>query len=124
MSNVYERIENHLAAADLLDGYFVQYRRWNDANKAATLLIRKMQSGASDHLVQRVGIKLVLMTEPRQNIEQAEERLQLILRYIRANYKAPGLLFIQPISEVKGPFALSDDRAAFELDLRCLTDDQ
>ena len=125
MSELLPSVRDHLADADLLDGYRVLMYRWTDSEGTPTIVfLRSGTGGASDYLVQRPDVRIVLVTGSASDVRAGEVRMHQILRYLRHSYKAAGVLHFQPMSGVIGPSYLENGRGVFELNIRCLTDDQ
>lgn len=125
MSELLPSVRDHLASADLLDGYRVQMYRWTDGDATPVIVfLRATSSGASDYLVQRPDVRIVMVTGSASDVRDGEVRMHHILRYLRHSYKTSGVLHFQPMSGVIGPSYLENGRGVFELNIRCLTDDQ
>ena len=125
MSDLLLDVRDHLQGQDLLDGLQVQFYRWTDADGTPTFVIRRAGTGgASDHLVQRPDIRLILVTGSASDVRAGEVRMHNILRYLRGAYSSASVLNYQPMSGVIGPNYLENGRGVFELNIRCLTDDQ
>lgn len=127
MSTIIERVCDHLDAENLLAGWLVQRYRWRDSayDGRPMFVIRRMGGGGSaDYLVQNPDIQLILVTASHLDIATGEQRMVDILRYLRGNYKSPGIKYYKPMSNIIGPFELENGRGVFELNIRCMTDDQ
>ncbi|MAX51662.1 MAG: hypothetical protein CMH22_15985 [Methylophaga sp.] len=127
MSNFLVNVRNHLDAGNLLDGFQVQYYKWNDARRDGRpmfVLRRPGPGGASDYLVQRPQVLLILISASERDVRDAENSMHEILRYLRGNYKSPGIKNYEPLGGITGPTYTEDGRGVFQLNVQCLTDDQ
>ena len=127
MSDFLPNVRGHLDAANLLDGFQVQYYRWDDAirdGRPMFVLRRPGPGGASDYLVQRPQVLLILVSASERDVRESETRMHDILRYLRGNYKSPGIKYYEPIGGIAGPTRTEDGRGIFQLNVQCLTDDQ
>tara|TARA_B100000408_G_C10309709_1_gene228264 strand:- start:2911 stop:3294 length:384 start_codon:yes stop_codon:yes gene_type:complete len=127
MSNFLINVRDHLDAASLLAGFDVQYYKWNDARRDGRpmfVLRRPGPGGTSDYLVQRPQVLLILVSANHLDIDDSETRMHDILRYLRGNYKSPGIKHYEPLGGITGPLYTEDGRGVFQLNVQCLTDDQ
>lgn len=121
-----ERLEQHLQADNLLDGYSVRFYRWSDQDLRGSgqVILFRMPgtSGDSAHVIQRPDVSIQILCDPSQ-VKNGDDRMLAILRYIRANFQTNGVVNMWPIGPYTGPVYLENNRAMFELVVRCVTED-
>lgn len=120
-----QRVSAHLAAANLLDGYDVKYFRYTDANTQGPLVMFRMagsEGSETDFTVQYPDITMVMVATPTTAVS-ASERMRQILQYLRRDFQGDGLLYIEPLSAVMGPYYMEDGRPWFQLEIRVIVND-
>ena len=126
MTSLLDRVETHLNAGGLLDGYTVRQIRWTDADIAQTgqvILFREAgTAGESDFVVQKPRVHVEMITDPDQVVE-GRERMREITQYLRTNYKDTDVVHFQPIGAVASPKYLQNDRAIFRLTVELIVQD-
>lgn len=123
-TTVLERVRDHLQDAGLLAGYTVRFYRWTDGEQGAFIVLRYGGAGTADYLVQRPDVRLILVTDSAASVRAGEVRMYEILRFLRGNYRAPGLMSANPVGGIIGPSYLEDGRGVFELNITAITDNQ
>lgn len=121
-----DRVEDHLQAGNLLDGYRVNHYRWSDQdlNGDGQVILFRMAgtSGFGAHVIQRPDVSIQMLCSPRQ-VRNGDARMLQILQYLRANFQTDGVVNMWPIGPYTGPVYLENNRAMFELVVRCVTED-
>ena len=125
-----ERMRGHLDTGNLLDGYRVRFYRWSDddLNKSGQVILFRMpgSSGQGAHVIQRPDISIQMLCDPDQ-VVAGDRRMLEILQYLRANFTISGtngaVFNLWPTSPYAGPIYLQNNRAMFELIVRCMTED-
>ena len=139
-ASLLQRISGHLAAGplnadnpeegNLLTGYAVRYYRWSDEdlNKSGQVILFRMKgtSGPGAHVIQRPDVSIQMLCDP-QEVKAGDDRMLQILQYLRDNFTVTGengdVFNLWPTSPYAGPFYLQNNRANFELIVRCMVTD-
>lgn len=112
----------------LLAAYETRYYRWSDRdlNGAANIVLFRMTgtSGPTNHEAQQHDISLFLLAAPAL-VRQADQDMLAVLQYLRAdgNYDTTGVYAFHPLQSYTGPTYLENDRAMFEMVIRCGVED-
>ena len=120
-----QRVSAHLAAANLLDGYDVQYLRYTDANTQGPLVMFRMagsEGALTDFTVQYPDVTMIMIATPTTAVS-ASERMREIVQFMRDDFQGDGLLYIEPLSAVMGPYYMEDGRPWFQLEIRVIVND-
>lgn len=121
-----ERLRDHIDAANLLDGYQVKFYRWSDQdlNGTGQLILFRMAGtgGPSAHVIQSNDVSIQMLCDPDQ-VRAGDNRMLAILRYLRNDFETNGVFNIWPVSGYSGPNYLENNRATFQLVVRCMTVD-
>lgn len=120
-----QHMRDHLDAANLLDGYTVNFYRFSDQdlNGDGDVIVFRMTGteGTGAHVIQRPDISIQMLCNPARVVD-GDNRMLQILRYIRANFTATDIFNMWPIGVYTGPTYLQNNRARFELVVRCMTE--
>ena len=125
-----QRLRTHLDAGNLLDGYQVRYYRWSDQdlNGDGQLILFRMPGteGAGAHVTQSPDVSIIMLCDPSQ-VKSGDDRMLQILQYLRSDFELDntfGRIFnAVPFGVYTGPTYLQNNRATFELVVRCMTTD-
>ena len=127
-----QRMRSHLDQGNLLDGYKVLFYRWSDQdlNGSGQVILFRMPGTEGDgaHVIQRPDIEINMLCDPDQ-VAAGDARMLQILQYLRANFETAednpfGRVFnMWPIGVYSGPTYLQNNRAMFNLVVRCMTED-
>ena len=120
------RLRDHLQAANLLDGYQVEFYRWSDQNLRGDgqVIVFRMPgtSGVGAHVIQRPDVSIQIICGPTQ-VEDGDNRMLQILQYLRENFSTTDVFNMWPTGSYTGPMYFENNRARFELVVRCMTTD-
>ena len=121
-----ERVRDHLNDGGLLDDYSLRFYRWSDQdlNGSGQLILLRMPgtSGDGAHVIQRPDVSIIMLCDPDQ-VRSGDLRMLDILQYLRANFSSEGVFNMWPVGPYTGPSYLQNNRATFELVVRCMTTD-
>lgn len=120
-----QRVSDHLAGGNMLDGYTVRYFRWTDDNESEPTILFRMagsQGALTDFSLQYLDVQVTIIGTP-STVVLDSERCREIYQYCRENYQIDGGLNIEPLTAVSGPFYLEDGRPWFQLDFRVIVSD-
>jgi hypothetical protein len=124
---LFTRVQNFIAAANLDSGYQVRFFRWLDSDikgRIPMILIRRAgRSGISNRLLQQIDVQIMLVDNPT-NVRNADTRMQNIMRLFRGSSTTTGVVKFEPIGEIQGPIYLENDRPCWTLNVRCYVEDQ
>lgn len=121
------RVKNHIVDdGGLLGAYSVRYYRWTDRdlNGTGSVALFRMTGtgGPANHEAQQHDVSLFLLAKPAL-VTQADSDILAVLQYLRANYSDTGVFAFHPLQTYTGPTYLQNDRAMFELVIRCGVED-
>lgn len=121
------KVKNHIVDdGGLLSGYAVKYYRWSDKdlNGSGSVALFRMTgtSGRVNHEVQLHDVSLFLLAAPAL-VTQADADMLAVLQYLRADYADTGVFAFHPLAGYTGPVYLENDRAMFEMVIRCGVED-
>lgn len=121
------RVRNHIVDdGGLLSSYEVKYYRWSDRDLqgSANVALFRMSgtSGRSDPEAQQHDVSLLLMRD-KSSSRTADADMLSVLQYLRANFETTGVFAMSPLGAYTGPSFLENDRAIFEMVIRCGTED-
>jgi hypothetical protein len=121
-----EKIAAHLDDAGLLTGYTKKYFRWTDAdvNGAANFVLFRMAgtAGARDATVQRPDVRILLVCNATDVIA-ASQKADAIFANFAGITTPPGVIKLEPLGTVGGPFYMANGRGVFEIIVRCFVSD-
>ncbi len=124
-----QRVRDDLNTAGLLDGYVQRFYRWIDTDmKSGQIILFRMSGtyGPGAHVIQRPDVSIQLLCDPDQ-VTQGDTRMLAILRHFRSNFEIAstnGDAFnVVPLGGYDGPRYLQNNRALFDLRLRCMVED-
>jgi hypothetical protein len=110
----------------LLSGYAVRYYRWTDAdlNGSGNVVLFRMTgtAGLVQTPAQTLDVSVFLLANPSA-VKAADDAMLAVLQYLRANYTATGLFNVFPLNSYTGPEYLENNRAMFEMVVRCGVED-
>lgn len=112
----------------VVPGYSVRYFRWTDLDLSGSgnvFLIRMNgTAGESDEVAQLPDISLQLITTADATVA-GSNAMDSVMSFLRseAGYTSEDVAGFIPVGPVVGPNYLANDRARFELVVRCLTED-
>lgn len=116
-----EKVATHLVMAGLLDGMTIKYFRWTDAdvNGAANFIMLRMagSSGIRDAIVQSPDIKILIVGKADE-IKQTNEKADAIFANFAGLTTPLGILKLDPLAIVTGPYYLDNGRCVFEINVR------
>jgi hypothetical protein len=111
---------------DLTSGYLIRKFRWIDSDvqgKAPFMLFRGSGTGGqSDSIIQYPDVSIILVDLPTA-IVTADERMKDIMVRLREPSAVPGLVRIDPLTQVQGPTFFENDRPMFTVTVRCIVED-
>jgi hypothetical protein len=121
------RVSSHIVTdGSLLPGYQVKYYRWSDRDLkgSADVALFRMSgtSGPSDPEAQQHDVSLSLLVGADQ-VRAADSHMLSVLRYLRDDFETEGVFAMSPLGAYTGPSYLENDRAIFEMVIRCGTED-
>lgn len=121
-----QSIAGHLQDAGLLDGIAVKYYRWTDADAAGSgnFLVIRMSgtAGIRNSKVQTPDVRLLLVADPAQVVTM-NQRADAIFAKFSDTTAPAGVLKLEPLSAVSGPYYLDNGRGVFEIIVRCFVQD-
>lgn len=127
MTTLLQRVEDFLAAGNLLDGYTIRHRRWLDLDlqqNGQVILFRETgTAGPSDYCVQKPRVTISMLTDP-DAVESGRERMREINQRFYTNYKSADVVMFVPIGTISGVSYLENDRGLFRLTVECIVQDQ
>lgn len=110
-----------------LSAYAVRYYRWTDAdlNGDGQIALYRMfgSSGVVNSVVQFHDVSLTLMSSRDESPVQTDTDMLAVLRALRKSYEAPGVFNLYPVGSYTGPEYMQNDRAVFEMVIRCGVED-
>lgn len=118
-----QRARAHIVTTGgLLGSYQTRYYRWTDRdlNGSANIALFRMTgtSGPVNHEYQQNDISLILLRS-RENVVQGDDDMLAVTRFLRQDYDGPDVVAYHPLTTHTGPVYLENDRATFELVIRC-----
>ena len=121
-----QSIVGHLQDSGLLDGIAVKYYRWTDAEAdgSGNFLVMRMSgtAGIRNATVQSPDVRLLLVADPSQVVSMNQKADAIFAKF--ADTTAPaGVLKLEPLSTVSGPYYLDNGRGVFEIIVRCFVQD-
>ncbi len=117
-----EKVSTHLRMAGLLDDVLSKYYGWKDADLQGkadfVVFLMSGTSGPRDAIVQSPDIKLLVVGQavaPKATNEKADA----IFENLAGLTTPEGIIKLEPLSIVSGPYYLDNGRCVFEINLRC-----
>ncbi len=126
-----QRVHDHLAAAtpSLLRDYAVRFYRWVDSDmKSGQIILFNLPGtyGPGAHVIQRPDVSIQILCNPDQ-VTAGDARMLSILQYFRLHFEIMsdnGNAFnAVPLGHYDGPRYLQNNRALFDLRVRCMVED-
>lgn len=122
-----QRLKGHIIDdGNLLSGYAVRYYRWTDAdlNGAGNVVLFRMTgtTGIVQTPAQMADVSMFLLAN-ESSVKSADDSMLAVLQYLRANYTTTGVFNFFPLNTYTGPDYLENNRAMFEMVVRCGVED-
>lgn len=121
-----QKVAGYLQDLGLIDGIAVKYYRWTDAdmNGAGNFLVLRMAgtAGIRNATVQSPDVRLLLVADPSQVVSM-NQKADAIFDKLADTIAPSGVLKLEPLSTVSGPYYLDNGRGVFEIIVRCFVQD-
>jgi len=121
-----KKVAGHLDDAGLITGYTKKYFRWTDADVAGTanfVLFRMAgTAGARDATVQRPDVRILLVCNAK-SVDAGSQKAEAIFANFAGTTAPDGIIKLEPLGTVNGPFYLDNGRSVFEIIVRCFVSD-
>ena len=121
-----EKVSGHLKDAGLMAGYDDKYYSWTDADVkgAAGFVLFQMAgtSGIRNATVQSPDVRLLLVCK-KDKLREGNDAADAIFANFAGMTKPAGVLKLEPIATVMGPYYLDNGRGVFEIIVRCFVQD-
>ena len=122
-----QRLKTHVIDdGSLLSAYSVRYYRWTDADLsgAGNVVLFRMSgtTGIVQTPAQTLDVSIFLLANDNA-VKTADDDMLAVLQYLRANYTTTGVFSFFPLNTYTGPDYLENNRAMFEMVVRCGVED-
>lgn len=122
-----QKLKSHVIDdGGLLSDYTVRYYKWDDRDlqgSGKVALFRMVgTAGETNHEYQQPDVFLRLLSDP-DDVKSTDDDMLGVLRYLRDNYETTGITAIHPTGTYDGPRYLANNRAHFEMIVRCGVED-
>ena len=122
-----QRVKNHIVDdGGLLSGFAVRYYRWSDVdlNGSGSVALFRMTgtSGRVNTAAQFHDVSLFLLAAPTA-VKVADDAMLGVLQYLRGDFSDTSVFNMFPVAGYTGPTYLENDRAMFEMVIRCGVED-
>lgn len=118
-----QTVKTHLIDyGGFLAGYSALYYTWRDSSLRGdgNVVVFRMtgSTGIITRHVQFLDVSVLLLVRPA-NVTTADAELRRILEFLRDDFEAMDSFNITPLGSYAGPTFLQNNRALFEMILRC-----
>lgn len=121
-----QNIASFLEGQNLLTNYDVKYYSWTDADfkgKGNFIVLRMAgTAGLRDHVVQRPDVRVLVVVDGKHTVDGNNKADEIFSAFAGLS-KPSGVLKLEPIGTVIGPFGLENGRQVFEINVRCYVQD-
>ena len=120
-----DRVKAYLQQDSLTAGYSIRFNRFTDkimAGNSPFVLLRVQASGTGTELLQANDV-LVQLVQNENQTRAAADRMEQIMAKARSTDTETGLVRVDPVGNVRGPFYMENKRPMYELTLRAWTED-
>jgi hypothetical protein len=122
-----QRVKNHIIDdGGLLSDYSLRYYRWTDADLNGSGSVALFRMTGTQGLIQTpaqfIDVSLHLLADP-DAVKTADDDMLEVLQYLRADYSDTGVFNMFPPFGYTGPSYLQNNRALFEMVIRCGVED-
>jgi len=121
-----EKIATHLRMAGLLDGIETKYYRCvdEDMKGSTNIAVFRMAGGGGprNSVVQQPDVKVILYANAKDIIDM-NGKADAIFKYFGGLTAPEGVLKLEPLAAVMGPYFAENNRPVFEINIRCFVQD-
>ena len=121
-----EKVSGHLKDAGLMTGFDDKYYSWTDKDGegSAGFVLFQMAgtSGIRNATVQSPDVRLLLVCK-KDKLREGNNEADAIFANFAGMTKPTGILKLDPIGTVMGPYYLDNGRGVFEIVVRCFVQD-
>lgn len=126
-ANLLQELRQHITHL-IPEGWIVRYYRWNDDDihgRGNIILFRMSGTGGfADWHIQYPDVSIMLLTNP-DGVRSGDALMLSITQFLRSEegFLSQTVLNYEPLLPVTGPSYLENERARFEMSIRCLVTD-